>query len=67
MHFQLLIKEAAKMLLEKELTAETLIRDIDEILLDTQTLQNMKLAAKQLGIPDARNKLYGVMNKLVKK
>lgn len=59
-------KGAAKMLLEKELTAETLIRDIDEILLDTQTLQNMKLAAKQLGIPDAANKLYGVMNKLVK-
>ena len=42
------------MLLEKDLTAETLIRDIDEILLDAQTLQNMKLAAGQLGIPDAK-------------
>ncbi|PFU95240.1 undecaprenyldiphospho-muramoylpentapeptide beta-N-acetylglucosaminyltransferase [Bacillus cereus] len=60
-------KGAAKMLLEKDLTAETLIRDIDEILLNAQTLQNMKLAAKQLGIPDAANKLYEVMNKLVKK
>ncbi|MGQ0516343.1 hypothetical protein ACT453_36015, partial [Bacillus sp. D-CC] len=38
-----------------------------EILLDAQTLQNMKLAAGQLGIPDAANKLYEVMNKLVKK
>ena len=55
------------MLLEKDLTAEILIRDIDEILLDAQTLQNMKLAAGQLGIPDAANKLYEVMNKLVKK
>ena len=54
------------MLLEKDLTAATLIRDIDEILLDAQTLQNMKLAAGQLGIPDAANKLYEVMNKLVK-
>ncbi len=27
------------MLLEKDLTAETLIRDIDEILLDAQTLE----------------------------
>ncbi len=52
--------------MKKDLTAETLIRDIDEILLDAQTLQNMKLAAKQLGIPDAANKLYEVMNKLVK-
>lgn len=60
-------KGAAKMLLEKDLTAETLIRDIDEILLDAQTLQNMKLAAGQLGIPDAANKLYEVMNKLVNK
>lgn len=47
-------KGAPKMLLEKDLTSETLIRDIDEILLDTQTLQNMKLATKQLGIPDAQ-------------
>lgn len=66
MHVQLLIKERQKCY-EKDLTAETLIRDIDEILLDAQTLQNMKLAAKQLGIPDAANKLYEVMNKLVKK
>lgn len=62
----MLIKERQKCYLKKDLTAETLIRDIDEILLDTQTLQNMKLAAKQLGIPDAANKLYEVMNKLVK-
>ncbi|HDX9589417.1 TPA: undecaprenyldiphospho-muramoylpentapeptide beta-N-acetylglucosaminyltransferase [Bacillus pseudomycoides] len=58
-------KGAAKMLLEKELTGETLLGDIDEILLDTQKLQNMKLAAKQLGIPDAANKLFEVMKKLV--
>lgn len=58
-------KGAAKMLLEKDLTAETLLHDIDEILLNTQTLQNMKLAATQLGMPDAANKLFEVMKQLV--
>ncbi|WP_242222088.1 undecaprenyldiphospho-muramoylpentapeptide beta-N-acetylglucosaminyltransferase [Bacillus cereus group sp. BfR-BA-01380] len=58
-------KGAAKMLLEKDLTGDTLLGDIDEILLDTQKLQSMKLAAQQLGIPDAANKLFEVMKKLV--
>ncbi len=49
------------MLLEKDLTSNRLIQLIDEILLDRDKQQKMKEAAKQLGIPDASDKLFKLM------
>jgi UDP-N-acetylglucosamine--N-acetylmuramyl-(pentapeptide) pyrophosphoryl-undecaprenol N-acetylglucosamine transferase len=57
---------AAKILLENELTANKLIDEIDQILLNEEKLTRMKEASKKLGIPDAAKRLYNVMLELVK-
>ncbi|PLR77483.1 undecaprenyldiphospho-muramoylpentapeptide beta-N-acetylglucosaminyltransferase [Bacillus sp. V3-13] len=56
---------AAELLLEKDLSGAKLVQQIDAILLDEQKLKEMKTAAKQLGIPDAAERLYSVMQELV--
>ncbi|WP_369902934.1 undecaprenyldiphospho-muramoylpentapeptide beta-N-acetylglucosaminyltransferase [Bacillus manliponensis] len=58
-------KGAAKMLLEKDLTGESLLSHIDDILLHEEQLQAMRKSAKQLGMPDAANRLFEVMKSLV--
>ena len=42
-------------------------KQIDRILLNEQTLTEMKTAAKKLGIPDAAHRLYRLMEELVEK
>lgn len=58
---------AAKLLLESDLNGQKLVSEIDRILMNEQTLADMKTAAKKLGIPDAADRLYNLMGELVKK
>ena len=46
---------------------KSLVSEIDRILMNEQTLTDMKTAAKKLGIPDAANRLYNLMGELVEK
>jgi UDP-N-acetylglucosamine--N-acetylmuramyl-(pentapeptide) pyrophosphoryl-undecaprenol N-acetylglucosamine transferase len=55
---------AAKLLLEKDLTRDTLLESIDQILLNESSLQEMKQEAKKLGIPDSAQRLYRLMQEL---
>jgi len=57
---------AAKMLLEKDLTGKTLINEIDTIIHHKEKLEEMKEASKKLGIKDASNRLYELSISLVK-
>jgi UDP-N-acetylglucosamine--N-acetylmuramyl-(pentapeptide) pyrophosphoryl-undecaprenol N-acetylglucosamine transferase len=56
---------AALMLLEKDLTNETLVASIDEVLLDKSKKEAMQKAARSLGITDASHRLYKEMYDLV--
>jgi UDP-N-acetylglucosamine--N-acetylmuramyl-(pentapeptide) pyrophosphoryl-undecaprenol N-acetylglucosamine transferase len=56
---------AAKILLEKDLSGQKLVEEIDRILLDENQLKEMKKNAKELGIPDAAKRLYSVMKDLI--
>lgn len=58
--------QAAELLLEKDLTGPKLIEKIDGILTNQETLQEMKIAAKKLGVPDAADRMYKVIKELVK-
>jgi len=58
---------AAKLLLEKDLTGPKLVESIDHILGREEKLAEMKKAAKKLGIPDAAQRLYRLMEELAKK
>jgi UDP-N-acetylglucosamine--N-acetylmuramyl-(pentapeptide) pyrophosphoryl-undecaprenol N-acetylglucosamine transferase len=58
-------KGAAILRLEKELNGKQLVQDIDSILLDEKRLEEMKKASIKIGIPDAANRLYKLMNELV--
>lgn len=55
---------AALMITEKELTGMNLISTIDRVLLSKEELNQMKEAAKSLGIPDASERLYRVMEEI---
>ncbi|MBA4537609.1 undecaprenyldiphospho-muramoylpentapeptide beta-N-acetylglucosaminyltransferase [Bacillus aquiflavi] len=57
---------AAKLLLEKDLTAAKLIQQID-IVMDQEVLTKMKTAAKNLGMPNAASNLYRLMIELIEK
>lgn len=57
---------AAKLLLEKELTSKKLVEEIDRILMDEKQLMSMKKSAKELGIQDAAQRLYNVMEELTR-
>ncbi len=58
---------AARLLLEKDLTGPKLVESIDQILGQEQKLADMKKAAKKLGIPDAAQRLYRLMEELAAK
>ena len=58
---------AARLLLEKDLTGPKLVESIDHILGNEDKLVDMKKAAKKLGIPDAAQRLYRLMEELAKK
>jgi UDP-N-acetylglucosamine--N-acetylmuramyl-(pentapeptide) pyrophosphoryl-undecaprenol N-acetylglucosamine transferase len=58
---------AARLLLEKDLTGPKLVESIDHILGNEEKLAQMKKAAKKLGIPDAAQRLYRLMEELAKK
>ncbi|MCM3665723.1 undecaprenyldiphospho-muramoylpentapeptide beta-N-acetylglucosaminyltransferase [Mesobacillus subterraneus] len=58
---------AVRLLLEKDLTGPKLVENIDQILGNEDKLANMKKAAKKLGIPDAAQRLYKLMEELAKK
>ncbi|WP_053362077.1 undecaprenyldiphospho-muramoylpentapeptide beta-N-acetylglucosaminyltransferase [Bacillus sp. FJAT-27251] len=57
---------AALLLPERELTGPKLVDQIDSILMDQEKLTQMKQAAKQLGMPDAAERLYSLMKELAK-
>lgn len=56
---------AAKMLLEKDMNGQTLVEEMDAIMLNPEVLKEMKEASKKLGIPDAAMRLYNVMKEVI--
>lgn len=58
-------KQAALMILEKDLTADLLIESIDSILNDEARLETLAKHAKALGKPNACKDIYEEMKKLV--
>lgn len=56
---------AATMITDQELLKTTLIKAIDDILLDDDKKRQMAQASKKEGIPDACNRLYAVIKELV--
>ncbi|MBO8176435.1 undecaprenyldiphospho-muramoylpentapeptide beta-N-acetylglucosaminyltransferase [Aeribacillus pallidus] len=59
-------KDAAMLILENELTSERLYKKIESILSNEKKLALMKKNAKALGIPDASNRLYNLIQSLTK-
>lgn len=57
---------AAELLLEKDLNSKSLVNSIDEILLNNETVKEMKVKAKKIGVPDSAERLYSLMRQLVK-
>ncbi|PGV48737.1 undecaprenyldiphospho-muramoylpentapeptide beta-N-acetylglucosaminyltransferase [Bacillus sp. AFS037270] len=57
---------AAQLLLEKDLNNKSLVSHIDQILLNSGHLKDMKAKAKKMGVPDSAVRLYAVMKQLVK-
>lgn len=58
-------KGAAKVILEKELTGERLISEIEEIIASKITLRTMALNSKKLGNIDVEDKIYDLMQNLI--
>lgn len=58
-------KGAAELLLEKDLNSNSLVKDIDMILLDKAKLKEMKAKAKKMGVPDSAQRLFAVMKQLI--
>ena len=52
--------QAAKIVLEKDLSGQKLIEEIDRVLMDQDKLVEMKKAAKNFGIPDAADRCIQV-------
>lgn len=59
-------QNAAKMILEKDLTKENLISQIDELLSDSQMIETLKKNASKLGKPNASKDIYELMKKVIK-
>lgn len=57
---------AAELLLEKDLNNNSLVNNIDRILINKDKLKEMKLKAKKMGVPDSALRLYSLMQDLVK-
>ncbi|RKD24100.1 undecaprenyldiphospho-muramoylpentapeptide beta-N-acetylglucosaminyltransferase [Ammoniphilus oxalaticus] len=58
---------AAAVLLERDLTANSLVTEIEQIVHVPQRLQLMKQAAKKLGEPQAADKIYEEIQKLMRR
>lgn len=56
---------AASMILEKELNAQTMLAEIDEILLDSQKKEAMADSAKKMGIVDASSRLTSIIHEMM--
>ncbi len=59
-------KDAAVKILEKDLNAQSLLSAIDEILLSREKTEEMRKRAKSLGVPDAADRLYKLMEEAVR-
>ena len=60
-------KDAALMIKEKDLTADTLVKNIDEIMNDSDKRLQMGKNAKEAGIPDAANQVIKVLEDIMHK
>ncbi len=60
-------KKAAVMLLEKDLNANSLVKELDAVLMNQLELEKMKEESKRLGIRNAADLLYNVMVDLTRK
>lgn len=60
-------QDAAKIILEPELTDEVLLETIESIILDKEKTKQMKENAMKLGVPNATTKLVEVIEQLMKK
>jgi UDP-N-acetylglucosamine--N-acetylmuramyl-(pentapeptide) pyrophosphoryl-undecaprenol N-acetylglucosamine transferase len=57
---------AAKVILEKDLTGNSLFKEVSLIMKNRNTHEQMKKASKALGKPDASNSIYKYMTELIK-
>lgn len=57
-------KGAAKMITEKELTPNTFVSAIDELMLNEANQAEMAVQAKEMGVPDAADRLIGLIKEL---
>ena len=57
---------AATVITEVELSGDILLKNIQKILYDKDTLERMSAASKKIGIGDACNKIYGCIKNLIK-
>ncbi|MED3624318.1 undecaprenyldiphospho-muramoylpentapeptide beta-N-acetylglucosaminyltransferase [Neobacillus thermocopriae] len=57
---------AAHVLLEKDLTSISLISNIDRILLNKETLKDMKEKSLKIGVPDAAERFYKLVCELIR-
>ena len=55
---------AALMIKESELNGNSLIKAIDEVMLDVTKMESMKKAAKKMGMPDSAERLLNIIKKL---
>ena len=58
--------EAAKIILEKDLTSDKLLETMENIILDKELTKKMKNNATKLGVPNAAGNLVSVMQELIK-
>ncbi|WP_122645332.1 undecaprenyldiphospho-muramoylpentapeptide beta-N-acetylglucosaminyltransferase [Enterococcus mediterraneensis] len=56
---------AVKMIRDEELTGDLLVATIDEIMEDQQLRSSMAAASKEQGIPDAAERLYGLVKEVI--
>lgn len=59
--------KAAKMIPEKELTSDSLFKEINEIMSDSKVQEEMSANSKKIGVPDAADRLIKVLSDLVNK
>lgn len=57
---------AAKILAEKDLTGNSLVTNIDRILLNKEMLKEMKVNSKKIGVPDSASRMYNLMKEVIK-
>ena len=60
-------KNAAELILEKDLTGEKLYQEIERIMQNSELRYQMQNTSKQLGIPDAAQRMITVMNEIIEK